>query len=240
MRRGFLLLLFASNVLLSFAQAPRTVVYLIPGQGSDGRIFSRTTIDPQFDTVHIRYLVPEKNETMNSYARRLAVQIDTTRPFVLAGVSLGGMLATEMSTFLHPKKVILISSAVSRSELPSRYRFMRSLPLYRIFPSGLIKAGSYIAQPLVEPDRRKEKNTFRSMLHAKDRKFMKRSIHLIVRWSGPQEAKNCTIVHIHGSKDHTLPLRKVQADYVVEKGSHMMALTRAEEISVLINKILAE
>jgi surfactin synthase thioesterase subunit len=37
---------------------------------------------------------------MNAYAKRLASDIDTTLPYSIIGVSLGGMLASEMKTFL--------------------------------------------------------------------------------------------------------------------------------------------
>ncbi|TND03177.1 MAG: hypothetical protein FD123_3960 [Bacteroidetes bacterium] len=239
--RSFLALFFL--FFFSFfapAQDNKPRVYLIPGQGSDGRIFGKMKIDSAFDTIHIRYSVPEKGETMKQFARTLSAQIDTTKPFSIVGVSLGGMLATEMSCFLKPERVIVISSAVSRSELPARYTFMKKIPLYRAFPAGLIKAGAFIAQPLVEPDRKKEKKIFKNMLRSKDKKFMKRSVDMIVRWKGPTEKSNCRVIHIHGNKDHTLPVRKVTADHVVGKGSHMMTLTRPEEISELVNKALKE
>jgi len=220
--------------------AQRLKVYLIPGQGSDHRVYGKLKLDSIYDTVRVHYLQPVKGETMNAYARRLAAQVDTTQPFALVGLSLGGMLATEMSCFLKPEKTIIVSSAASRAELPGRYKFMKAVPLYRVFPPGLIKAGAFVAQPVVEPDRRKEKETFKAMLRAKDKLFLKRSVHCIVRWEGPKDSLNCPLVHIHGDNDHTLPLRKVKADVVVKGGSHMMLLTRAEELSALINAALKE
>jgi hypothetical protein len=47
------------------------------------------------------------------------------------------------------------------------------------------------------------------------------------------------MIHIHGTDDHTLPIKNVKADYIIEGGSHMMVLTRGEEINQLIIKILA-
>ena len=46
------------------------------------------------------------------------------------------------------------------------------------------------------------------------------------------------IVHIHGDKDHTIPIKNVQYDYLMEEGSHMMMLTRAGEINQIIDHIL--
>ena len=46
------------------------------------------------------------------------------------------------------------------------------------------------------------------------------------------------IIHIHGNKDHTIPIKNIQYDYIVEEGSHMMMITRATEINQIIDRIL--
>ena len=54
------------------------------------------------------------------------------------------------------------------------------------------------------------------------------------------EKEDCDseIIHIHGEADNTLPIKKVKPTHIVEKGSHMMALTRAKEVSGIINEVL--
>ncbi len=159
LKRLLLFLLMASMHTGLHAQI---TVYLIPGQGSDYRIFNNLDIDSTFKVKHIHYTLPDKGMSLPQFAHALATQIDTSEEFILIGVSLGGMLATEMSTFLHPKKVILISSAKSRNELPFRYKFQRHFPIYKAVPGKLAKAGAKLLQPLVEPDRNVEKETFKS------------------------------------------------------------------------------
>ena len=51
---------------------------------------------------------------------------------------------------------------------------------------------------------------------------------------------NQSIIHIHGDLDKTIPARNVAFDYLVEDGSHMMTLTRADLISEILNGILLE
>lgn len=221
-----------SALLQAQGVAEKKKLYLIHGQGSDTREFCRMHFDTNVDTVLIMLPLPEKREDLHRYAARVSATIDTSSPFILAGVSLGGMVASEMADMLHPEKVILISSAKCRGELPARYRFMKFIPLYALFPACLIKAGSFIAQPLVEPDRKNDKELFVSMLRAKNPKFLKRTIRMIVRWD--KKTYSPKIVHIHGTHDHTLPLRKVKAHHTVEHGSHMMAVTRAGELSEII------
>ncbi|KAA3631930.1 MAG: alpha/beta hydrolase [Bacteroidetes bacterium] len=182
------------------------------------------------------YSIPEKGMKLPDYARELSKQIDTTRNFILVGVSLGGMIATEINEFLSPKKTIIISSAKNRKELPFRYRFQRIIPLYKIFPKRVLKGGAFIMQPLVEPDRNKDKDTFVGMLKDKDPDFLKRTIGMIMQWD--RTVHNNNIFHIHGDKDKTIPIRNVNYNHLIQKGSHMMVLTRGEEISTIINSIL--
>jgi hypothetical protein len=89
-----------------------------------------------------------------------------------------------------------------------------------------------MAQPFVEPDFKKGKEVFKSILKNKDRKFLKRTSNIIINWDRMAFSKN--IIHIHGDKDHTIPLKNVKAGYIIANGSHMMVYNRSEEISKLI------
>lgn len=211
-------------------------IYLLPGQGADHRLFNNLDLRGDFEIKHIKYFTPEISTSLEDYARQLSNQIDTTQKFILIGVSLGGMIATEMSTFLNPEKVIIISSAKGRNELPLRYRFQKRLPIYKLFREKTIKRGAMIMQPLVESDRNNEKEIFTAMLKAKDPLFLRRTVDMIVNWKRENFYKN--IIHIHGTSDNTIPIRNVNYDHRIEKGSHLMTLTRGKEISELIDEIL--
>ena len=220
------------------ANIDTTTIYLIPGQGADHRLFNNLSLPNNYRVTHIKYITPEKGTSLPEYARFLTKQIDTTEKFILIGVSLGGMLATEMSTFISPEKVILISSAKHRNELPGSYKFQQKFPLYKIVSPRMSKLGARILQPIFEPDRRHEKEIFKNMLKDKDPDFLRRTIEMIMTWEREISPEN--IVHIHGKKDNTVPIRNVKYDYLVAKGSHMMTLTRGEEISELISTILLD
>lgn len=231
-----LFLLFILNLThLSFSQNI-TTVYLFPGQGSDERIFSKITPNPHFRIAHVAYPIPERGATMKDYAHVLSKQIDTSEKYIFIGVSLGGMICSELADFLTPEKIIIISSAKCRKELPFRYRFQKAVPLNKIIPKRLIKWGAQLLQPIVEPDRKKNKEVFKSMLKNKSPKYYKRTVNMIINWN--RENSNDTIIHIHGTNDHTIPMRNIKANYKIDKGSHMMTLTRGEEINDLILSIL--
>ena len=56
--------------------------------------------------------------------------------------------------------------------------------------------------------------------------------------------KNKTIpdnlVHIHGTADRVIDARKINADYLVQEGSHFMVINKAEEINRIINRELKD
>ncbi len=215
----------------------KTNIYLIPGQGADERLYKNLKLDTAIFEVHnIKYVIPEKGEDMKSYALRLSTQIDTTKEFYLIGVSLGGMIATEINEILNPKKVIIISSAKCRNELPSQYRFQAKIPIYKLIPKWMIKQSTFVAQPLFEPDRNKEKETCIAMLKAKDPVFLKRTISMIINWNRISFDSN--IIHIHGDNDNTIPIKNVNYNYLIKDGSHMMILTRTSEIQSLILEVI--
>lgn len=213
-----------------------TTVYLFPGEGSDERIFSKITFDSNYRVVHIVLPTPTPGTSMAEYAKEISAQIDTTGRFIFIGVSLGGMVCCELADYMDPDKIIIISSAKSRRELPHRYRFQRIIPINKVVPKNWVKSGARILQPIVEPDRKLHADIFNSMLASKNPTYYKRTVDLILNWSRYQS--NDKIVHIHGTNDHTLPIRNIKADYIIEGGSHMMTLTRGEEVNSIIQAVL--
>lgn len=233
-------LIFLTHLMaLSLTAQSKTPVYCFPGQGSDRHIFDSLVLDSGYEVKVIEYGAPEKGLSMEAFARKLSDRINTTHDFILLGVSLGGMICVELTEILNPKKTIIISSAKNRNELPFRYKFQRVVPLYELFGGRSLLAGAKMLQPVVEPDRNKNKETFKGMLSAKDPVYMKRTIALIVTWKRTSNTKK--VYHIHGTRDHTIPLRNLShPDYVIPHGSHMMTLTRPRVISTLVQQIVSE
>lgn len=217
------------------AQQPMRL-YLLPGQGSDHRIYQNMRFPDNIDTVHLHYLPVEAEETLEHYAARMVSQIDTTLPFSLMGVSLGGMICVEMSDIIHPQQVFLLSSASSGDEIPDFYHSFRKYPIYHNFNPNLIKYSTFLLQPIYEPDRRTEQKTCNSMIREKDADFMKSAVHMIVTWQRTEADNiNTPIIQIHGTADHTLPVENIRADYYIDNGSHMMTLTMADKVSAIIS-----
>lgn len=207
-------------------------LYLFPGQGSDSAIFSKMNFPDTFTLKYMELPTPHKGEMLPEYAQRFIGLIDTTEKYSLIGVSLGGMICSELADVLNPEKVILISSAKCASELPGRYRFQQKVRLNRAIPAGWYKGGALLLQPIVEPDRNVEKDTFKRMLKSKDKTYMKRAVDMIINWQ--RETYSSDIIHIHGDNDHTIPIENVKPTVIVKGGSHMMALTQGATMGDII------
>ncbi len=215
----------------------KPVIYCIPGTGVDGRIFAKLDLSG-YDVKHIHWIVPHKREPLKDYALRLAKQIDASRPFVLIGVSFGGMLCASLIEHLHPSLVILISSSKCRSELPPKIRFLKAFPFYRLMPDSAFINAAVLSRRLFGFRRKESGNLFLEMLRTAPKNYYARAADSIVHWNA--KTYDPGIVHIHGTADKILPLRMVRADYVIEGGSHNMIRTHAEEISAIVRMELGK
>jgi len=69
-----------------------------------------------------------------------------------------------------------------------------------------------------------------------DLKYMERALDMIIYWQ--RETHDPNIIHIYKDRDNRLPIKNVKATLIIEGGSHMMALTRGEEIGMLMREQL--
>ncbi len=242
MTRPYAILLLVFTGLLSLgivghAQSPGDSVplrlYLIPGTGADARLFHRLDLSA-YDTVNIRLPVPTRNESLPAYAARIAaIQIDTTAPFAILGVSLGGMVATELADQINPEQVIIIASAKTCHELPPGYRLARYIPVYRVVGGRTMRWFTKLGQPFMEPMADAQRELFIEMIYAKDPKFLQRAVGMMVRWE--RDHAPAGITHVHGTLDRTLPYRHVAPAVTVYDEGHMLTYSCPE----LVEEVLA-
>ena len=122
-------------------------------------------------------------------------------------------------------------------ELPWRYNFQKKFPIYKLVGARISKFGARVLQPIVESDRKYEKETFVAMLDDLDPTFLKRTIAMILEWDRVEN--EAPIIHIHGSKDKTIPIKNVDYDLVIEDASHMLTLINSTELNTLLNQLLS-
>ncbi|NNF01297.1 MAG: alpha/beta fold hydrolase, partial [Bacteroidia bacterium] len=111
-------------------------LYLIPGLGLDHRVFARLNLKNS-DIHYLDWIEPDQGEGLESYAKRLAEKIVDSSSAIIVGHSFGGMIALKIADLLNIKKVILISSAKSKKEIPHTLKILRWLPLYKLYSDGI-------------------------------------------------------------------------------------------------------
>ena len=217
-------------------QSKRMNVYFISGLGADRRAFERLHLSHKFTIHYLDWIPPLKNESLNDYARRLALPINQSAPFCLVGLSMGGMIASAMTTFLQPYKTILISSIGCNKEFPPLLRFARLTRAYKLIPEYVLRHPNAVAYRMFGAKTKNEKTLMHHLILNSDPHFIKWAMGAIVHWQDCERPKS--IFHIHGSKDKILPLKYTKPDVVVEKGSHFMVWTKAGEVSRILEQAL--
>ena len=207
-------------------------IYFLSGLGADESAFKYLTYPAGFNAVFIDWLVPAKNETMQQYAKRIAAKIDTSKPFILVGLSFGGMLATEVLSFVKPQKTILISSAARRQELPFYFKWAGKLRLNKLLPQKNIHKSNVFTNWIFSITAKSDKFLLEEILTASNPSFSKWAINEIVNWKRKTSPEN--IIRIHGTKDRVLPIINFKPAYLLKGGGHFMIVNRAEEISKIL------
>lgn len=212
-------------------------IYLISGLGADERVFKNLDFK-DFESHFIKWIEPIKNETLESYASRLIPQIITKNP-ILLGVSFGGMIAVEMSKFIDCQKVIIVSSAQTKNDIPQIYRFLGSLKIHYLLPSFILKSANFISYWLFGVQHEDDKMMFKSILKDTNIHFLKWAMTAISNWKNEFENKN--IIHIHGDNDKILPLKHIHSvNFTIENGGHLMILNKANEINPILQNLITD
>lgn len=209
-------------------------VYLLSGLGADKRIFARLTFPEGVVVFHIEWITPLLHESLESYAARLSSQIDHFKPFMLIGVSFGGMVAVELTRILRPHKTIIISSASHQGQIPWYYRISGVLNLHLLVPVSILKAPTYLTFWFFGANTREQKDLLSNILKDTDGDFLRWAISKITKWK--QSSKTENLFHIHGTSDRILPLTFIKPDLEIKNGGHLMVYEQHE----LISDVLAE
>src|SRR5205814_5443257 len=93
-------------------------IYCISGLGADEKAFAKLHVQG-YQLVHLPWLIPVKDETIDEYAERMSRNITDHNP-VIMGLSFGGIMGIEIAKkLIAVEKVILISSVKSFKEIPA-------------------------------------------------------------------------------------------------------------------------
>lgn len=206
-------------------------LYAISGLGADRRVYENLNLD--YELIHLDWITPLKKESISDYSLRLSKSIDTSEPFGLIGVSFGGLIAVEISKLITPIVTILISSAETKYELRSVYRWLGKTRLIRFIPAFCFNIPRRIAYYLFGA---KNKKLLKAILDDADLSFTKWAVIQLISWKNTNRIS--PILKINGTRDKLIPAHKHKNTNMVKDGEHFMIVDRADEISALINQLL--
>lgn len=208
-------------------------LYVFSGLGADERVFVNLNLS-DFNTTHVEWIKPLNRESIESYAKRLCAQIKTPNP-VLLGMSFGGMMAVEIAKQIETEKVILISSAKTKQELPSYYHFSGRFRLYKFIPMKLLMSSNFLVYWFFGAKSKTDKQLLKNILKDSDPTFFKWAIDQVARWKNETLIEN--YVHIHGTNDRVIPVKNIQCTHLIEDGGHLMVFNMADELNQVLKQL---
>jgi pimeloyl-ACP methyl ester carboxylesterase len=212
-------------------------LYFISGLGADRHAFDRIKLPEHFFINYIDWLEPEKNEAIEHYAKRMAANIDISKPFVLVGLSFGGIISVEISKLFPAQKVVLISSIATHTQLPWYLRLVGNLQLHKLGFVYLFKNVDFMMNYVFGVHTPKMKAYLKEMIEKTTSNYLVWSLDTILKWRNSTKPANT--VQINGKMDKLFQIKYCQPEYVINRGSHFMILTHAHEISLIIEKELS-
>src|SRR3569833_274903 len=203
-------------------------IFLVPGLGADYRAFKYLDFSG-YETVPVSWIIPEKKDTLASYAQKLIEKYQITDGSIVVGQSLGGMLTIEIAKRVRLNKAILISSIKTVAEAPKSFKWYRRVPLYKLVPAKTYTSTGFAVRFVMGKLSKQHRKLFIDMLRYTPPAFAKWAIGAILHWDNRVVPDK--VYHIHGDRDMIFPYRKVKDATIVKGGTHIMIFSRAKEIN---------
>jgi len=212
-------------------------VYLMPGMAANPTIFEHIKLpEDQYQIHWLEWKIPEKNESISSYAKRICQDIKHDNP-VLIGVSFGGILVQEISKLINTKKVIIVSSVKTKHELPKRMKLLKATKAYKILPTQLLSNIDLLAKYAFGNTITKRIELYKKYLSVSDKNYLDWAIEQVVCWE--QEQPIDGVVHIHGDNDLVFPFSNLSDCITIKGGTHIMIINRYKWFNQNLPKLIA-
>lgn len=213
-------------------------VYFMPGLAAGSSIFERIELPKdQFEMYLLDWFLPEKQESLASYAQRMAANVKHENA-VLIGVSFGGILVQEMAQFLNLKKVIVISSVKCNTELPKRMKIAKTTKAYKLLPTSLVTNIDLFVKYAFGDVIKQRLKLYERYLFMKEKDYLDWAIEQVVCWE--RTKIDADVIHIHGDADEVFPSKYIKNFVNVKGGTHIMILNRFKWFNQNLPKIILE
>ncbi len=211
-------------------------IHLVPGLGADHRIFDRLLVDAPHRYAHDWPIMPEGSSLVD-FAKRLAQQIDSSRPHILIGMSMGGMVVQEMAAFTKPVAVAIISSWKGPNEMPLPIRTLRGTHPERVLTKAMLLRIMPVIRWQMGVEHTDAMELLESFALATTLDRLKIQVAAVLDWEGPSQPLP-NLVHIHGDNDRLMPLGSITGALVVKGGSHFMVYQKSAEVERILRETM--
>ncbi len=214
----------------------------LPGIGANHLLFSKTLAAfPQGKVP--AWQVPLPKESLQHYAKRWASSFQSG-PYVLVGMSFGGMVALELAKWVNTQSVVLLSSCWHSQAI--RPYFRRWEKISRWLPDFLMRPLLRTLGPPVTARRQgissaAEINLLIQMSREIDLPFARWAAFSAATWQcdlPSEQQQPYRLFALHGRKDVVIPLVEAPWVEVVEDGRHLLPLTHPDRVNAVIRKAL--
>lgn len=210
-------------------------IYCLSGLGADEKAFKY--IQPKgVELIHLKWIDPKKDESLESYARRMFEEYIPNEEYYLMGLSFGGMLAQEFSKIRKPKKLFLISTINNRSQLGTFYRALGFFKLYQLIPNRSLTSTSKLTRYIFGTQDARVDGIFKQIQADGDPNYIRWAMSAILNWYNNSIIEG---IRIHGDNDKLLPYRN-NIDYRIKGGGHLMLIDYGAEVTKIIEENLKE
>lgn len=209
-------------------------VYAISGLGADERVFKHLE-DLGLKFTHLPWVEIHENDTIESYAARYWSHYELPESAQIVGLSFGGMVGAEMAKAHEHVKLVQISSALHRSDLPGVLKIPGLSKLNAKFPHKMLSGSPFINHAVFGIKGDENKEVLDAILKDMDFDFFKNAANAILNWKGVDAPIN--VKRIHGSTDLILPPIKGAYDKLM-KGGHFMLMDDPETVAAFLREHL--
>ena len=210
-------------------------VYFISGLAADSRVFIHIRLPHGYEMIHLNWIPHQKNESLSQYALRLGEKINTLESFALVGLSMGGMIATEIAKKYPPVALILLNSVPTHRAMPNYFQWAYILRLHKLIPVTALKLASKLKRGFTT-DIKTDQLLIKQIIRESDPDFIRWGINAILSWKN--KIIPTPLWHIHGSEDGILPIRFTKPTHKIQGGNHLMIMSKAAELNLFLREIL--
>jgi hypothetical protein len=211
-------------------------VYMMPGMAAEPTIFNRIKLPTdQFQVHWLEWMIPNENESLESYAKRMITKI-THDDVVLLGVSFGGVLVQEMSKYIKLRKLIVVSSVKSKHELPKRMKLAKFIKAYKFLPTQLLSNLDGIKKFAFNDTIAKRIDLYKTYLAVNDKRYLDWALKQMICWE--QEEPIPEGIYIHGDKDAVFTHSCQGNCIVIKGGTHVMIIFKSQWFNENLPKLI--